>query len=276
MTRTSRFVKALITSIGRTDTSAYASALAYNFIFSLFPMLLFLTALLGFLHLPNLDAFFHGPGAVLMAPSLRHLLQDTIVSANRDRSPAILSVGALGFLYGMSGAFRRLIDALNHAYGYTERTRKGWKTVLLSVALGVVLGLFLTVVEAIMTLGTDIIRVVSMALAHQQPSAWFTLTIRWGALLIIMWVILTMIYNWLPDRVPTRRWFTPGTGLVMILWILISVAFAFYASHFSHYNRYYGSLGTVILLMLYLYIVGFLILIGAQIDILWFKDESKR
>ena len=128
--------------------------------------------------------------------------------------------------------------------------------------------------EAIVTVGGDLVRIVSMAWLHHRPDPFGVEVIRWGVLLVLMWIILTLIYNWLPDRVARFRWISPGTVVVMAAWIVISLGFSLYASHFNHYNKTYGSLGGVILLMLYLYILSFALLVGAEINAIGSKGGS--
>ncbi len=267
--------KALFHRVQTTDTAAYAAALAYNFLFALFPLLLLLTALLGLLHLPSIANFFRGPARVLMAPSLRHLILAVTTEARRHRSPTLISLGAIGFIWAMSGAIRQLIDALNHAYRIARPKRRIWVTILLSVGLGLLVGILLTIAEAIMALGGDAIAWLSSGVVHQPVSPLLMEWIRWAVLLALMWIVLTVVYNWLPDHVERVHWMTPGTGAVMVLWILISAGFAFYVSHFNHYNKTYGSLGAVILLMLYLYILSFALLLGAELNAIWFTDASE-
>ncbi len=267
--------KALFHRVQTADTAAYAAALAYNFLFALFPLLLFLTALLGLLHLPSIASFFRGPGRVLIAPSLRHLILAVTTEARRHRSPTLLSVGAIGFIWAMSGAIRQLVDALNHAYRIAHPKRPIWATILLSLGLGILVGVALTAAEAVMALGGDAVGWLSSGVVHHPLSPLLMACIRWAVLFALMWIVLTVVYNWLPDHIERMRWMTPGTGAVMVLWILISVGFAFYVSHFNHYNKTYGSLGAVILLMLYLYILSFSLLIGAELNAIWFTDGSE-
>nr|WP_243239447.1 YihY/virulence factor BrkB family protein [Sulfobacillus harzensis] len=271
-----RPIKRLVFRVTRADTASYAAALAYNFLFALFPLLLFLTALLGWLHLPSVNNFFAGPANVLVAPNVRHLILAALAAAHRRRSPALLSIGAVGFIWVMSGALRQLIDALNHAWGYKKLQRPIWKTVLLSLGLGILVGILLTLSEAVVTFGGDLVRLVSAHWLRQLPDPLLVLIIRWGVLLATMWILLIIIYNWLPDHRAHFRWFTPGMGLAMTGWVLISLGFSYYAAHFNRYNLTYGTLGGVILLMLYLYILAFILLLAIDLDATWpIKDGSE-
>ncbi len=268
-------LKQLFSRIQRADTAAHAAALAYNFLFALFPLLLFLAALLGMMHLPSVKSYFRSPVSALIAPNLRKLILSSISEASRFKSPALLSVGALGFVSAMSGALRQLINALNFAYRVSKPKRKPWKTVLLSVFLGIFLGVLIVLAEAVSTVGGDIIRWLSLAALHHRPSPIVGEAGRWLVFFALMWFILTLIYNWLPDDAGPFRWMTPGTLAAMVLWIVISLGFSLYAANFNHYNQTYGSLGVVILLMLYLYVLAFALLVGGEINALWSTDESQ-
>lgn len=269
--------KRLMARISHADTASYAAALAYNLLFALFPLLLFLTALLALLHLPAVTNFFRGPTKLLVAPNVRHLLLSTLETAHRYRSPTLLSLGALGFISAMSGALRQLVDALNHAYGYTKLTRPIWKTIAVSVGLGILSGPLFVVSEVVVTIGGDLVRILSAHWFHHLPDPALVLLIRWGALLATIWILLVLAYNWLPDHTDRFRWLSVGMVVAIVGWIGISLGFSYYAAHFNHYNLTYGTLGGVILLMLYLYILSFVLLLGADVDaLLTLKDESAR
>lgn len=268
-------LKPIIHQVTKANTASYAAALAYNFLFALFPLLLFLASLMGLLHLPTIRNIFRGPVRMLLAPSVRYVILHAISEASRFKSPTLLSLGAVGFVTAMSGALRQMITALNEAYHIHHLRRPLWKTLGISVVLGIIVGVLIVIAEASVTIGSQLMRAASLLLWHQAPSAVVSELIRWAIFLMVVWAILVMIYNWLPDHVNRFRWLSPGIFIVMILWILASWAFSIYSSHFSEYNKTYGSLGGVILLLLYLYILSFALLLGGEINALYFTDESQ-
>lgn len=268
--------KQLFQRMQTADTASYAAALAYNFLFALFPLLLFLAALLGLLHLPSVKNFFDGPVSALIAPNLKRLILRSTAEASRRRSPTLASLGAAGFIWAMSGSLRQLIDALNHAYEMVPARRKVWKTYLLSLGLGVFLGVLMLAAEALVTAGSNLIRWAYAAWFHNRPGFLLTEMLRWCVFLALLWSIPTLIYNWLPDRSDRFYWLSPGTLVVMGLWIVISLGFSFYSAHFNTYNLTYGSLGGVILLLLYLYILAFSLLLGGEINALWIKAHGSQ
>ena len=263
-----QFAKKLGLRMQEADTATHAAALAYNFLFALFPLLLFLAALLGLFHLPRISQYIQGPLSVVLAPDLRRLILRVISEASRFKSPTLLSVGAFGFIWAMSAALHRLTLALNFAYGITKPTRPWWQNFVLCVGMGLFLGTLLVVSEILAEWGSDIARWLSLVFAHPAPAPILIEAMRWLVVLLFMWIILTIIYNWLPEHHAHFRWFSTGTGVVMCLWVLIIIGFSMYTSGFSYYNQTYGSIGVVILLMLYLYILSFALLLGGEIDAL--------
>lgn len=267
-------LRALVRRVQQGQTTAYAAALAYSFLFALFPLLLFLTALLGMLHLPSVKNYLEGPASVLIAPVLRQLILSVIANASRFKSPTLLSVGAAGFVWIMSSALRQLGNALNHAYGISQPRRPLLHSIAISVALGLFVGVLMVASVAVGTWGQDIISWIFLLARHHPPGATLAAVLRWVTLLVLVWVLLTLVYNWLPDQRQGFHWTLPGTLAALILWLLISLGFSLYATHFNHYNRTYGSLGAVILLLVYLYIVSFALLLGGEINALLAKDAS--
>ncbi len=252
------------------DMFAYAAALAYNFLFALFPLLLFLSALLGFLHLsPNVREVFRGPLSQLLPGSLLTFITNAWRQLILTRHPTLLSLGALGFLSGMAAAFRQLIEALNHAYEFPmPRRRPLWKSYALSLAAGLTVGLVIALAIFLSAVSSSFLRsVVTIALSVSIPAT-VLIGLRWLGLIVLLWATLSAIYTILPDRPRPLRLLNPGTLAALGLWLLISLGFSLYTDHFNTYDRIYGSLGAMILLMLYLYFAGMALVMGAEISAL--------
>ncbi len=263
-----RFVRSLARRMIRDDAVTYAAALAYNFLFALVPLLLFLSALLAFLHLsPDAGALVKGPlSQVLPHPLLAFIVHVWQQLAVR-KHPALLSVGALGFVWGMSGAFRQLIDAINHAYELPlPRRRAWWKTYVLAALAGLSVGLGFAAVIVLVVFGTAGLRFVLWVVFHRTFSPAVLSPLRWLFLLSVLWPTLAVLYAVLPDQPLSVRWANPGTLAALGLWFAVSWGFSAYVNHFPTYSRIYGSLTTLILLMLYLYFAGLALVVGAEIN----------
>lgn len=264
--RWSAVARHLFTRITKSDMTAYAAALAYNLLFALFPLGLFLTALLGFLHLPPLSQSLGRLALPVLPPTVVRFMGDVLEQAQRHKNPAVLSLGIVGFLWGMSGAFRQMIDAVNHAYRYPTLRRRPWQTYLLSIGLGLFVGTLMIVALIVSISGTHLVAWLLIRLTGVRLPALATAAIRWSSLFVIIWSILAVVFAVTPDRPRPFRWFTPGSLLALVVWLLVSWGFSFYTAHFHTYNQMYGSLGIVILLMLYLYLVSLSLLLGVELN----------
>ncbi len=271
-----RFVQSLIHRMIRDDAVTYAAALAFNFLFALVPLLLFLSALLAFLHLSrDASQLIQGPlTQVLPRPLLAfivHFWRQLVVR----RRPTLLSAGALGFLWGMSGAFRQLIDAMNHAYELPlPRRRPWWKTYALSALAGLSAGLCFTAVIALAGFGTTGLHFVLWIALHRTFPPAGLAALRWLFVLLVLWPALAVLYAVLPDRPLPVRWANPGTLAALGLWFVVSWGFSVYVNHFPTYSKVYGSLTTIILLMLFLYFAGLALVVGAEINAM--VDANRR
>jgi membrane protein len=266
--RAARFIQRLGGRIARDDLGAYAAALSYNFSFALLPLMLFATALLAFLHDPDPVATLTGPLGPIVPQDVLSLVTAALEGVVRHRSPTVLSLGFLGFVWGMSGAFRQIIDGVNHAYEFRfPLRRKGWQMYGVSVLLGMTVGTLLVGGMALSVLGPDVVRGLAAAVLGHAPARVVQYLLHWGALAAMLWVALSILYAVAPDQPRPFRLYTPGTLVVEAGWGLLSLGFRLYTTRVNTFGVY-GTLGTLILLLLYLYLFGFVLLIGAEINAL--------
>jgi len=242
-----------------------AAALAYYTILALFPALIFLSAVVAFLPVPNLfgQALFllgrfippDGMGLV------RGVLSDVITPSRGE----FLSFGILGTLWAASGGFAAAIEALNVAYD-VEDDRPFWKTRSLAVGLAVITGTLLLVALAVMILGP---RFGTWLAAKVHLSSLFVFLwpyIHWSIAVGFTVLAVEAIYFLAPNVKQRFRATLPGAVLAVGCWIAISYLLGLYFRHFAHFNKTYGTLGAAIALMTWLYWTGFATLVGAELN----------
>ncbi|POB11470.1 hypothetical protein CO251_04820 [Sulfobacillus sp. hq2] len=262
-----RFGKELLRRLARDDMPAYAAALAYKFLFALFPLVLFLTALLGFLHIAGGVTKVVRPLDAVIPPAVLHLLQRSIVEAVHHENPTVLSLGIVGFLWGMSGAFLGLMDAFNHAYELPYPYHRSlWHRYSVAIGTGVIVGMLFIAVLVVGTGGSEATRWALAHLLHWPVDQQVSIAIHWILLLVLLVLSLDILYTVLPDVGLRFMILRPGTILATVVFLVMSSLFSLYTSHFNTYNKMYGSLGTVILLLLYLYFFALAILLGAELN----------
>jgi membrane protein len=259
------FARRVMGKVQEDNCLGQASQLAYYFLFALFPFFLFLTALLGYLPIPNLmDQIMDLLARVLPSDALR-LVRDNIASLVSDQHGGLLSFGILASLWASSSAIAAITDVLNHAYD-VEEGRPWWKVRATALILTVGFSCFIIVAMVLLMfgphLGSWIANQVGMGGAFEI--AWNIL--RWPVIVMLMMVAVGILYYFAPDVEQEWRWVTPGAVFAVVGAILTSLGFSYYVNNFGSYNKTYGSIGAVIVLLTWMYLTGFFINVGGEIN----------
>ncbi len=259
--------RTLVRRLMRDDIGAYAAALTYSLLFALFPLALALAALVPALHLEGARGGLLTALSAVVPAEVLALVQRAGGPSLRAH-PTLAWVGAAGYVWGMSGAFRRLIDAFNHAYEDVGHLRRpAWKTFALSLVLALTLGIVLVMAVVVASLGGHVFGAALAALVG-RPAPGLASAVRWLVLLALMVGMLAILYWVGPDRPGRLRWFSPGSLTAIAVWLGISWGFSAYLARFNSYNLVYGGFGAGILLLLYLYFLSWALLLGAEVNAL--------
>lgn len=246
------------------DMTTYASALAYRAIFSLFPFLLFLISLLGLLDLQEFFTWLREQVSLVLPPDALNLV-NPVIDELQEKKGGFLSVGILVALWSASIGVRSLMNAMNKAYDVDEG-RPTWKLILLSVVYTIGLALILLATAALMSIGPQVIEWLADQVGLKDIVVTLWTWLRWPVVVVLMMLMLAVIYYVTPDVEQEFRFITPGSVLAVIVWIAASVAFGLYVQNFGNYDATYGSIGAVIVLLLYFYISAAVLLFGAEMN----------
>ncbi len=247
------------------EISGRGAQLAYYFLLALFPALLFLTALMGLFPVnTSTSTLLQYAERVLPADALG-ILQRYLDNVVKGSSGDILSLGILGALWASSSGMTAIMDALNVAYDAVE-TRPFWKVRLVGILLTIGLAGFVILSVTLVVSGGQIAEWLAqfLGLGVLFETAWKIL--QWPAALAMMLFAMAVTYYVCPDVEQHWRWVTPGAVFAVALWLIVSLAFKLYVTHFGDYNAAYGSIGGVIVLLLWLYLSGVVILLGGEIN----------
>jgi len=246
-------------------TLQMAAALAYYFVLSLFPALIFLSAVVAFLPVPNLFGQALSLMERFVPPDSMGLVRRVLTDVITPNRGAFLSFGILGALWAASGGFAAAIEALNLAYD-VEEDRPFWKTRPLALGLAVITGTLLLVALAVMIVGP-------------RFGAWLAAKVHLSSLFVTFWpymhwsiavgftvLAVEAIYFFAPNVKQRFLATLPGAILAVGCWIAISYVLGVYFRHFANFNKTYGTLGAAIALMTWLYWTGFAMLLGAELN----------
>ncbi|HJE29606.1 MAG TPA: YihY/virulence factor BrkB family protein [Pseudomonas nitrititolerans] len=257
-------LKRTFKEFSKDDMSTYASALAYRALFSLFPFLLFLMALLGFLQLPEFFAWLREQATLVMPPVALEQVNPVIDQLQQKKS-GLMSVGIMVALWTASVGVRALMNAMNRAYG-VEEGRPTWKLMLLSLLYTVGIAVTLLTVAGLMVLGPQIMEWLAAQVGLQEIVVVLWSWLRWPAAIFLMMLMVALLYYVTPDVEQEFRFITPGSVLAVVVWIAASVGFGLYVQNFANYDATYGGIGAIIVLLLYFYISSAVLLLGAELN----------
>ena len=244
--------------------TTYAAALAYRIVFSLFPFLLFLVALLAFLQIPDLFAWMREQ-ASLVVPSDAMGQVNTVIDELQTPRGGLVSIGILLALWSASVGVMSLIEALNVAYDVAER-RPTWRLYLLSVVYTVGLAVLLIGAAVLMVLGPQAAGWVASQLGMGDAFVAIWTWVRWPIAVVLLMLTVSIVYYAGPNIRQRFRFITPGAVLAVVIWIAASVAFGLYVRNFANYNATYGSIGAIVILMFYFYLSAVVLLFGAEVN----------
>lgn len=254
--------KRVYRKINEADCSAHAAAMAYYFLFAVFPFFLFLTTVIGYLPIPHLLDYVLQSAARVLPSQAFDLLQDNIRALFMNKKQGLLSIGVVLALWASSNAIVAIMNAMNKLYEVREG-RPFWKVRLVAIFLVVALSLLFLLSLALLMFGTRIGNFLA-----QRVELGMVFRVAWDLMLIpvilfMLALAVATIYYLTPDVEQNWKWLTPGSAIVIPCWIAVSLGFSFYINNFSSYDKTYGSLGAVIVLLLWMYISGFIVLAGA-------------
>jgi len=242
-----------------------AAALSYYFVLSLFPALIFLSAIVAFLPVPDLfDQALAVMSRFLPSDSMglvRRVLAD-VITPNKG---TFLSFGILGTLWAASGGFSAAIEALNMAYDVND-DRPFWKTRPLAVGLALIIGFLLLVALAVMIVGPRFGQWLAGRVHLSELFVWLWPYVHWSIAVAFTILAVETLYYLAPNVKQRFLATLPGAILAVGCWIVLSYLLGFYFRHFADFNKTYGTLGAAVALMVWLYWTGFAMLVGAELN----------
>jgi membrane protein len=267
------FLKKLYKRISDNDVSSLSATLAYFFLLSLFPALIFMVALLAFLpitteQLLNMIKDF-APGDTLQ------LIETNLKQILNNRHGGLLSIGIIAAIWSASNGVNAVIKALNRAYEVDE-TRSFIVVRGMSVVMTIGMIIVLIVALGLPVFGNQIGMYIFSPLGLSNAFITLWNGLRWVISPIVLFAIFTGLYYFAPNVKLKLRAVMPGAITAAIGWIVVSLGFSFYVNNFSNYSATYGGLTGIIILMLWMYFSGAIIIIGGEINALMSSSVITR
>jgi membrane protein len=250
------------------NLSDWAAALTYYSVLALFPMLIVLVAVLGIVGqdrtVDTLISSFRDAGLSDVANSVQDPLRQVV--HNKGGAGALLGFALLGSLWSASGYVGAFMRAANAIYDVREG-RSFWKRRPMQVVMTVGMVLLLALVLVALVLTGSLAVAIGDAIGVGRGAVDVWNIAKWPVLMLVVMTMFALLYYLAPNvRQPGFRWITPGGVLAVLLWIAASAGLGVYLSHVGSYDKTYGSLATVIVLLVWLWITNVALLLGAEFD----------
>jgi membrane protein len=280
-----QFFKLTFKEVGEDHVMAFAGNLTYKALFAIFPFFTFLLSLLGLFNARELVNTMLNKVSGVMPPGAFGFIENQLLSITRSQAESAFTIGAivsiLLALWGVSGAFRSVMEAMNVMYA-VEEDRPFWKKYGISIFISLaVIVLMLTAFGIVIfggSVGGGLAEAIGLSSVYQ--TVWSI--VQWPIVACVVLFTFAVIYYFAPAAKQRWRWISPGSVLALAFWLAFSLLFSFYVGNFGSYNETYGSLAGVIILMLYIYYSAVIMLVGAEMNqvIEWHipggKDEGEK
>jgi membrane protein len=246
------------------NVAGLAAQLAYYFFLAVFPALLFLIALASFFPGDVIQQMVDAMRTVA-PPAVVEILESQLQQIAEGDDGGLLTLGILVTLWSSSAAIVGIIDAMNRAYDI-EEGRPWWKVRMVAIGLTIGLALFVLSAFTLVLAGPIVARWLAAHLGFGPVFLMAWHVVQWPLAFTLVALALAIVNYHAPDAEQDWEWVTPGAVLATLLWLLASIAFRIYVTNFADYNETYGSIGGVMVLMLWFYVSAFAVLVGAEMN----------
>jgi membrane protein len=266
-----------MTLLKRVWTSSYedgvynrAAELAYFFFLSLFPGVIFITTLLGFVFKSNtqLTVLLLQYLSTTLPGTAFELIRTVITEVTRSSGSGKLTFGILAALWTANSGMNALEDALNAVYKVKE-SRPLWKTYGIALILTVSASLLIIAALTVFLYGGALVQIVSNSVGLKPVFYWTWKIAQWPIALFFVSLVASMVYYAAPNlKQRCWQWLSPGALFATLGWIAASGLLRLYFHFFTSYAKTYGSLGAVMVLLTWLYVTGTMLLLGAEVNMI--------
>jgi membrane protein len=265
----------------RDDVLGLAAQLSFYLVLAVFPALVCLVAFASLFPIQNLTdetARLIGP---FVPSSAVDLLREFMVRIGESRDTGLLSIGLVVALWSASAPMVAVVNVMNRAYGISE-TRPWWKVRGTAILLSAGLAFFILTSFTLVVFGPQLADFLARWFGFNDVFVWTWKILQWPLVFALVAVGIGLIYYFAPDAEQDWVWLTPGSVLATTLWMLGSLGFRFYAVNFGNYDATYGALGGMMLLLMWFYVSGVAIVLGAELNAEiehaspWGKDPGER
>ncbi len=256
----------LITAIGKGKISIRASSIAFKMFLAVFPAIIFLFTLIPYIPIDNFQDQLLDLFKSFMPKEAYLTVRDTIIDIAVHKRGGLLSVGFVFALYFSTNGINAIITAFNET-SLSLETRTWFKKRLISIFLVVILTVLVTVAVALITSSGFLLDyLVKEDILEKNVTYYLLIAANWLVVVALSYFAISFIYYFAPAKKTDWKFFSLGSSIATILTIIVSVGFSIFVNNFGQYNKLYGSIGTLIVVLIWIYLNAFILLIGFEIN----------
>ena len=265
-------IKRVYAKAQRDDIFNGAAVLGFYLTLAIFPIMIFLMALVPYLPLANVGEAMMNFLRQLLPPSAMSMVADVLREVTSERRGGLLSFGIIAALWSGSTGMYAVMQQLNGAYEVEEK-RPFLRARATAVGLTILFGALVLGAFSLVVLGGVIERFLGDHFGFSEVLLLSFRVLRWVIIVLALLLAISLVYYLGPNRRHPFKFLSRGSVLASVLLLAASYGFSLYTSNFNNYSAVYGSIGAVIILMMWLYIVGLVVLLGAEVNAALERDR---
>lgn len=242
-----------------------AASISYSFFIALFPGIIFLFSLIAYIPIDNFDQEVFWLLSIVLPPDTYEAAKTTIDDILLHKRPDLLSVGFLFALFFATNGINALLSNLGNTIHKLEN-RSFLRQQMVSIGLTVFLSFVFLIGMIIIIFSSDVLNSLLGYINLDSVSTVMVDVVRYGLMVILTLLTIAILYNIGPSKGREGKFISPGAILATLLILLTSFAFSYYISNFSQYNKLYGSIGTLLVILLWIYVNALLLIIGFELN----------
>lgn len=267
-------IKNLLFRFQDDDVMALAAQLAYSFLLSFFPFLIFLMTLIGHSSINSAEVLAYLGN--VMPINAYEMVKSTVIEIVDTKNSNLLSLSLIVALWTSSSGFKAVIKGLNKAYDQGE-TRSFLKVQIIALLCTFAITLVIILTLLLLVMGELIGNSIAVSLGYPEQFNMIWDMFRYLLILCSMVFVFAATYRYTPSTRLTWWEVFPGSVFSTLGWVVVSLGFSFYVNNFANYSRFYGSIGVVIILLTWLFLTSLIIMVGGEINAtLAFDREGKE
>jgi membrane protein len=265
-----------IQGIRKGGITTRASAIAFNFFLALFPAIIFFFNLIPYVPIDNFQEELLKNISDLLPHNAYQATKSTIEDIILHQRGGLLSIGFLFALYFSTNGIDSMIDAFNRTY-HSMESRTWWQQRAISLFLTLTLAFLFIIATALIIFSEAGLNYLIELDYIQKDIVYYMIQAgKWIIVLFLLLTAISFLYFFGPSQKKTWRFISPGSLLATFLILLASLGFSFFANNFGQYNKLYGSIGTLIVILLWIYLNSLVLLIGFELNASIKKARKKR